>query len=296
MAQQRLDKIIASTGRYSRREVKTLVREGRVLVDERIAASAEDKCDPLTARISVNGEELFYREHTYVMLHKPAGVLSATEDGRGETVLDLLAPEYRKIGLFPVGRLDKDTEGLLLLTDDGALAHDLLAPKKHVDKVYFARTDGALDDADCKAFEQGITLGDGLECLPAKLEILKSDAQSEALITIREGKFHQIKRMLASRGKPVVYLKRLSMGSLTLDRGAFQGRIPPAHGGRDQKPAGKWAICPRKSGRGQVSGCPSFTECLKKKKKIVEKRKKFLQSSDGESIIVPSSWQNAQTP
>ena len=204
MAQQRLDKIIASTGRYSRREVKTLVREGRVLVDERIAASAEDKCDPLTARISVNGEELFYREHTYVMLHKPA-------------------PEYRKIGLFPVGRLDKDTEGLLLLTDDGALAHDLLAPKKHVDKVYFVRTDGALDDADCKAFEQGITLGDGLECLPAKLEILKSDAQSEALITIREGKFHQIKRMLASRGKPVVYLKRLSMGSLTLDEGLSKG-------------------------------------------------------------------------
>lgn len=224
MAQQRLDKIIASTGRYSRREVKTLVREGRVLVDGCIAASAEDKCDPLTARISVNGEELFYREHAYVMLHKPAGVLSATEDGRGETVLDLLAPEYRKIGLFPVGRLDKDTEGLLLLTDDGALAHDLLAPKKHVDKVYFARTDGALDDADCKAFEQGITLGDGLECLPAKLEILKSDAQSEALITIREGKFHQIKRMLASRGKPVVYLKRLSMGSLTLDEGLSKGK------------------------------------------------------------------------
>ena len=110
MAQQRLDKIIASTGRYSRREVKTLVREGRVLVDGRIAASPEDKCDPLTARIRVNGEELFYREHTYVMLHKPAGVLSATEDGRGETVLDLLAPEYRRIGLFPVGRLDKDTE------------------------------------------------------------------------------------------------------------------------------------------------------------------------------------------
>ena len=200
MAQQRLDKIIASTGRYSRREVKTLVREGRVLVDGRIAASAEDKCDPLTARISVNGEEIFYREHTYVMLHKPAGVLSATEDGRGETVLDLLAPEYRKIGLFPVGRLDKDTEGLLLLTDDGALAHDLLAPKKHVDKVYFVRTDGALDDADSKAF-----------------------AQSEALITIHEGKFHQIKRMLASRGKPVVYLKRLSMGSLTLDEGLSKG-------------------------------------------------------------------------
>ena len=224
MAQQRLDRIIASTGRYSRREAKQLVREGRVLVDGRIAASAEDKCDPLTARISVNGEELFYREHTYVMLHKPAGVLSATEDGRGETVLDLLAPEYRKIGLFPVGRLDKDTEGLLLLTDDGALAHDLLAPKKHVDKVYFARTDGALDDADCKAFEQGITLGDGLECLPAKLEILKSDAQSEALITIREGKFHQIKRMFGVYGAGVNALHRDAIGGLALDENLAPGQ------------------------------------------------------------------------
>ena len=217
MAQQRLDKIIASTGRYSRREVKTLVREGRVFVDGRIAASAEEKCDPERAHIRVNGEEIGYREHTYVMLHKPAGVLSATEDGRGETVLDLLAPEYRKIGLFPVGRLDKDAEGLLLLTDDGALAHDLLAPKKHVDKVYFVRTDGTLDDADCAAFAAGLTLGDGLACLPARLQILSSGAQSKALVTIHEGKFHQIKRMLASRGKPVVYLKRLAMGPLTLD-------------------------------------------------------------------------------
>ncbi len=223
MAQQRLDKIIASTGRYSRREVKTLVREGRVLVDGRIAASPEDKCDPLTACIRVNGEALFYREHTYVMLHKPAGVLSATEDGRGKTVLDLLAPEYRRIGLFPVGRLDKDTEGLLLLTDDGALAHDLLAPKKHVDKVYFVRTGGALDDADCAAFAAGLTLGDGLACLPARLQILSSGTQSEALVTIHEGKFHQIKRMLASRGKPVVYLKRLAMGPLTLDETLPEG-------------------------------------------------------------------------
>ena len=179
MPQQRLDKIIASTGRYSRREVKTLVREGRVLVDGRIAAGPEDKCDPESARISVNGEELFYRAHTYVMLHKPAGVLSATEDGRGETVLDLLAPEYRKIGLFPVGRLDKDTEGLLLLTDDGALAHDLLVPKKHVDKVYFVRVDGTLDEKDCAAFAAGMTLGDGLACLPARLEILSAGARSD---------------------------------------------------------------------------------------------------------------------
>lgn len=217
MAQQRLDKIIASTGRFSRREVKQLVREGRVLVDGKLAKSAEEKYDPLTAMIAVNGEKLSYREHTWVMLHKPAGVLSATEDGRGETVLDLLAPEYRKIGLFPVGRLDKDTEGLLLLTDDGALAHELLAPKKHVDKVYFTRVDGYLAEEDCTLFARGMTLGDGLTCLPAKLEILCAGEKSEALVTLREGKFHQIKRMLACCGKPVVYLKRLSMGPLSLD-------------------------------------------------------------------------------
>lgn len=224
MPKQRLDKIIASTGRYSRREVKRLVHEGRVLVDGRAAESAEEKYDPLHAAITVNGEAIGYREHTYVMLHKPAGVLSATEDGRGKTVLDLLPPEYRKIGLFPAGRLDKDTEGLLLLTDDGALAHDLLAPKKHVDKVYLARVDGVLTPEDCAAFAAGMTLPDGLACLPAGLEILRADgAQSEALVTLREGKFHQIKRMLATRGKPVQYLKRLSMGPLTLDEALAPG-------------------------------------------------------------------------
>ena len=200
MAKERLDKLIASTGRWSRREVKTLVREGRVLVDGRIAGSAEEKYDAESCCIAVNGEELVLRRYTYVMLHKPAGVLSATEDGRGRTVLDLLTPELRKIGVFPVGRLDKDTEGLLLLTDDGELAHALLSPKKHVDKVYYARVSG-----------------DGLECLPAELEILAAGETSECLVTLREGKFHQVKRMLAARGKPVEYLKRLSMGSLRLD-------------------------------------------------------------------------------
>lgn len=223
MAQQRLDKIIASAGRFSRREVKQLVREGRVLVEGKAAKSAEEKVDPLAVCITVNGEKLSYREHTWVMLHKPAGVLSATEDGRGKTVLDLLAPEYRKIGLFPVGRLDKDTEGLLLLTDDGALAHELLAPKKHVDKVYFTRVDGVLTEEDCAAFARGMTLGDGLVCLPAGLEILRAQEQSEALVTLREGKFHQIKRMLACLGKPVVYLKRLSMGPLSLDASLAPG-------------------------------------------------------------------------
>ena len=214
MAKERLDKLIASTGRWSRREVKTLVREGRVLVDGRIAGSAEEKYDAESCRIAVNGEELLLRRHTYVMLHKPAGVLSATEDGRGRTVLDLLTPELRKIGVFPVGRLDKDTEGLLLLTDDGELAHALLSPKKHVDKVYYARVSGRLAPEDCAAFEAGMTLGDGLECLPAGLEVLPDRV---CIVTLREGKFHQVKRMLAARGAPVLYLKRLSMGPLTLD-------------------------------------------------------------------------------
>ena len=194
-----------------------MVREGRVLADGRIAASAEEKYDAETAALCVDGETVSLRRYVYVMLHKPAGVLSATEDGKGKTVLDLLPEPYRKRGLFPVGRLDKDTEGLLLLTDDGQLAHALLSPKKHVDKLYYARVDGALDGGDIAAFEGGMTLGDGLCCLPAGLEIVSSGAVSEALVTLREGKFHQIKRMFAARGKTVLYLKRLAMGALRLD-------------------------------------------------------------------------------
>lgn len=217
METQRLDKIIASGGKFSRREVKLLIRQGRVLVDGIPAKAAEDKVDPETAAITVDGEQLCYRQYTWLMLHKPAGVLSATEDGRGRTVLDLLPPELRRQGLFPVGRLDKDTEGLLLLTNEGGLAHDLLSPRRHVDKVYYVRTAGVLTEADCQAFAGGMTLGDGLECLPARLEILAASEESEALVTLREGKFHQVKRMLAVLGKPVLYLKRVKMGNLTLD-------------------------------------------------------------------------------
>ena len=226
MELQRLDKIIASTGRWSRREVKLLVKQGRVLVDGVPARAPEDKADPATAEISVNGEVLTWRKNTWVMLNKPAGYLSATEDGRGPTVLDLLTPELRKQGLFPVGRLDKDTEGLLLLTNEGGLAHDLLSPKHHVDKVYYARTEGRVTEADCAAFAEGITLGDGLECQSAGLEILSaSEGESEVLVTLREGKFHQVKRMLASRGTPVTYLERISMGNLTLDRSLARGEF-----------------------------------------------------------------------
>ncbi len=211
---ERLDKIISATGKKSRREVREMVRQGRVLVDGKPAPAADMKVDPQTAVILLDGEPLDYEKFTYVMLHKPAGVLTATEDRRQETVLDLLPPELRRRALSPVGRLDKDTEGLLLLTNDGQLAHRLLSPKSHVDKVYYARVDGALEPGDIAAFAAGMTLGDGLECLPAGLEIL---SPTEALVTLREGKFHQVKRMLAARGKPVLYLKRLSMGRLRLD-------------------------------------------------------------------------------
>lgn len=211
---ERLDKIISATGKKSRREVREMVRQGRVLVDGKPAPAADIKVDPQTAVILLDGEPLGYEKFTYVMLHKPAGVLTATEDRRQETVLDLLPPELRRRALSPVGRLDKDTEGLLLLTNDGQLAHRLLSPKSHVDKVYYARVDGALEPGDIAAFAAGMTLGDGLECLPAGLEIL---SPTEALVTLREGKFHQVKRMLAARGKPVLYLKRLSMGRLRLD-------------------------------------------------------------------------------
>ena len=211
---ERLDKLLAGTGKWSRREVKALVRQGLVRVDGRLAASAEDKLDPAATVVTVAGETISLCRFTYVMLHKPAGVLTATEDRKQPTVLDLLPPELRRIGLAPVGRLDKDTEGLLLLTNDGALAHRLLAPRSHVDKVYYARVEGALEPADAVAFAAGMTLGDGLECLPAGLAIL---SPGECLVTLREGKFHQVKRMLAARGKPVTYLKRLSMGPLRLD-------------------------------------------------------------------------------
>ena len=217
MEKQRLDKIIASTGKWSRKEVKNLIRHGQVLVDGLPAAGPEEKADPEAAEIVVNGERLTYQRYTWIMLNKPAGYLSATEDGRGKTVLDLLAQELRRQGLFPVGRLDKDTEGLLLLTNEGGLAHDLLSPRHHVDKVYYARVAGHLTEEDCQAFAAGMTVDDGLVCQSAVLEILSAGEESEAHVTLREGKFHQVKRMLAYRGKPVLYLERVKMGNLTLD-------------------------------------------------------------------------------
>ncbi len=211
---ERLDKILASTGRWSRREVKELVRAGRVTVNGLPAQSPEDKADRDTVDIRVDEVPVSVTQYTYLMLNKPAGLVSATEDPREKTVLSLLPEHLRKIGLFPAGRLDKDTVGLLLLTNDGHLAHDLLVPKKHVEKTYLVRVEGSLERSDVDAFRVGLTLSDGYTCLPAELELL---GECEALVTLREGKYHQIKRMCAARGKPVVFLKRLTFGTLTLD-------------------------------------------------------------------------------
>lgn len=223
-AMERLDKIIANRGAASRREVKDLVRQGRVLVNGVPASAPDMKVAAETAVITVDGVTLSAERYLYLLLHKPAGVLTATEDKRQPTVLNLIPETYRRRDLAPVGRLDKDTEGLLLLTDDGELTHRLLSPKYHVDKVYYARVDGVPDAADAAAFAAGLLLGDGLQCLPAKLELLGGDA---CLVTLREGKFHQVKRMLASRGKPVLYLKRLAMGPLTLEDTLPAGQCRP---------------------------------------------------------------------
>ena len=216
---ERLDKVIAAMGEKSRREVKELARQGRILVDGAAVLSPDVKVDPATSQIVVDGAVLGYARHTYLLLHKPAGLLTATEDPRQETVMDLLPPAYRKRGLAPVGRLDKDTEGLLLLTDDGELNHRLTSPKYHVEKTYYARVEGDLSEKDVEAFAAGISLKD-FTCLPAKLELL---SPSECKVSVGEGKFHQVKRMLASRGAPVIYLKRLTMGPLRLDDGLPAG-------------------------------------------------------------------------
>ena len=217
---ERLDKRLANTGKWSRKEARELIRAGRVRVDGAVCRAPERKVDG-SAPVTVDGAPIAASGPVYLMLNKPAGVVSSTDEPGERTVLDLLGEEYRHIGLFPAGRLDKDTEGLLLLTNDGPLAHRLLAPKSHVDKVYYVETDGILDKADVEAVRAGVTLADGYVCLPGELELLSDNS---ARITLHEGKYHQVKRMLAARGKPVVYLKRVRFGPLALDDALPKGR------------------------------------------------------------------------
>ena len=212
----RLDKYLADMGVGTRAEVKKYIKQGKVTVDGTIVKSAELKIDQEVQQVMYQGAPIGYEEFEYYMLHKPAGVISATSDSKDKTVVDLISDKKRK-DLFPVGRLDKDTEGLLLITNDGDLAHKLLSPKKHVDKVYYAKVDGIVSEEDVKAFREGVSIGQGEIAKPAVLEILKADTVSEIKVTIQEGKFHQVKRMFHTIGKEVLYLKRLSMGSLVLD-------------------------------------------------------------------------------
>jgi 16S rRNA pseudouridine516 synthase len=216
----RIDKIISSMGIASRREIAKVAKSGGVLVDGVVIKDPSRHIDPEKNIITYLGRVLRYQTFTYVMLNKPTGYVSATEDTRLPYVLELLSVEHQKMGLFPVGRLDRDTEGLLLITNDGALSHRLLSPKHHVDKVYYAEVSGILNESDVELFAEGLVLSDGLECMPADLKILSASEDeytSEAEIAIREGKFHQVKRMFSSVGAEVTYLKRLSMGPLSLD-------------------------------------------------------------------------------
>jgi len=213
----RIDKMLANLGYGSRKEVKDLLKSGVVKVNEMSVKNGKEQVDPKVDIVTLHGEVIEYKEYIYLMMNKPQGVISATEDHYEKTVIDLLEMEDAVYSPFPVGRLDKDTEGLLLLTNDGQLAHQLLSPKKHVPKTYFAVIDREVTNADVQAFLEGVTLDDGYVTKPGQLKIIKSGIHSNIELTITEGKFHQVKRMFEAVGKKVVYLQRISMGPLQLD-------------------------------------------------------------------------------
>ena len=213
----RVDKLLSNGGVASRAELKKYCKQGLISVNGKVINNPGVQVDSENDDVRFNGEKIVYREFVYIMLNKPDGYISATYDKYDPIVLDLIDQSYLVFEPFPVGRLDKDTEGLLVLTNDGQLAHRVLSPKKHVPKTYYAKIQGKVTEEDILAFEKGVILDDGYETMPSQLKILKSDDMSEIELTIHEGKFHQVKRMFESVGKKVVYLKRLSMGKLKLD-------------------------------------------------------------------------------
>lgn len=220
MEMMRLDRLLSDMGVASRSELRQMIKAGRVSVDGAPVTAPERKVDADSCALALDGSPLVYKRRCYYMMDKPEGLLSATEDRGQRTVLDLLPPQLRRRGLFPVGRLDKDTSGLLLLTDDGDFAHRVISPRSGVWKLYRAEVDGEPDAGDVLAFERGLTLGDGTRCLPAGLEPLGGGV---CLVSVTEGKYHQVKRMLASRGKPVLRLRRLAIGALRLDEALGAG-------------------------------------------------------------------------
>ena len=210
----RLDKLLSNEGIASRKELRAIIKTGRVTVNGNAVCNPETKVESDSDIIRFDGRILKYSEYHYYMMDKPCGILTATEDKEQKTVLDLLPPEVRRMGVFPIGRLDKDTSGLLLITNNGEFAHRVISPKSNIEKLYFAKVDGIPTAEDAEEFEKGLILSDGTKCLPAKLEIT---GENKCFVTVKEGKYHQVRRMLASRGKHVEQLRRLRIGSLSLD-------------------------------------------------------------------------------
>lgn len=225
MSRERLDKVLSNMGYGTRKEVKALVKHGEVSVNGELAKDSAQHVIPETDEIYVTGEKLVYKKYVYIMLNKPNGVISATEDDYDETVIDLLSEDLKIFKPAPVGRLDKDTEGLLLITNDGELNHLLLSPRRHVPKKYYARIEGVITEEDRLRFKEGVILDDGYKTMPAELRIIESDEESEIEVILHEGKFHQVKRMFEAVGKKVVYLKRLEMGTLKLDESLKTGEF-----------------------------------------------------------------------
>ena len=220
---ERIDKIIASQGQYSRSDVKKLVKQGRVTLDGAAVKSSDIKADPEKAVIAIDGRVLGYKKHLYIMLNKPKGVISATEDPTQPTVIDLVPKELRREGLFPAGRLDGDTTGFVLITDDGDFAHRILSPKNHIMKTYIATLQRELTEADIEAFRNGIELKDGTLCLEAQVSAVAGTVPM-AQVKICEGKYHQVKRMFAALGNKVLELRRIKMGELSLDEKLSEGQ------------------------------------------------------------------------
>lgn len=214
---QRLDKILGNMGYGTRKELKKLIKYGLVKVDGEVVTKSSTHVNPYKSVIEINGERVEYKKYIYIMMNKPQGVISATYDSMHKTVLDLIDEEYLIFNPFPMGRLDIDTEGLLIITNDGKLSHQILSPKNHIPKIYYAHIDGRVTEEDIEDFKKGITLDDGYKTLPSELVIKKCGDVSKIELTIYEGKFHQVKRMFESVGKKVIYLKRIAMGDLKLD-------------------------------------------------------------------------------